>query len=277
MGDYDRFRREFGAAAGQEYDPYRYRSEATKYAEGLEGYGAVTNRGILFDPGTDLSGAPTPSMPRAIDDMDQYRATATGREGVTSSPVSAYDRTGTRGTRDIDRGGITSYYEPQAMPEYQNAPPLNMQGSPLYQWQREQGEEAINRQLSARGLLTSGAGMGTLADYYRAMDANEAMRIQNLMRTMAGFSAPTPSFSGNYNPASLAMQAGGQMGSTYQTGGVNQANALLQAGQARSGMWTNLANVGMAGMNAYSQYQGLNNFYGGGGTNLNQLAPAISY
>ena len=48
--------------------------------------------------------------------------------------------------------------------------------SPLYGFQKELGERAINRQLSARGLYGSGAGLETLERFYNQLGAEETER-----------------------------------------------------------------------------------------------------
>lgn len=52
--------------------------------------------------------------------------------------------------------------------------PQNYQGSPLYQWQQQQGTDALNKVLSKRGLLNSGAEIQANSDFQTALGAGEA-------------------------------------------------------------------------------------------------------
>jgi hypothetical protein len=138
----------------------------------------------------------------------------------------------------------------------------------MYEWQKEQGTKDIEEALAARGLQTSGYGVGHLGEFYTELNAREMEKKKDLLRMMAGFQPQTPSYSGSSLPAELSMQYGANIGNTMMQGSNAKANALLAGGQARSGMWTNMANLGMAGLNSYAQYQGmqdlsqsLNNFY----------------
>lgn len=52
--------------------------------------------------------------------------------------------------------------------------PQNYMGSPLYDFQKKKGEEAINRVLAKRGLLNSGAEIQAISDFNTELGATEA-------------------------------------------------------------------------------------------------------
>ena len=163
------------------------------------------------------------------------------------------------------RGGVSTTYPSTGLtPYYQHAPQVTPEGSPLYQMQLQEGSESINRQLASRGLWNSGAGVEALSDYTRRLLATDAMRQQGLMETLAGYGQGT-----SQAALSASMQLGGGLASAYSGAGANISNSLMQAGQNRAqlslaggqnqaNMYTNLANLGMGGLNSYMQFQGMN-------------------
>jgi len=64
--------------------------------------------------------------------------------------------------------------------------PENYQGSPMYQWQKQQGQKELNNLLSARGLVGSGAELETNAQLQAALNASEADRISDLLEAEGG-------------------------------------------------------------------------------------------
>src|SRR3989304_5134650 len=163
------------------------------------------------------------------------------------------------------RGGVSTTYPSTGLtPYYQHAPQVTPEGSPLYQMQLQEGSESINRQLASRGLWNSGAGVEALSDYTRRLLATDAMRQQGLMETLAGYGQGT-----SQAALGASMQLGGGLASAYSGAGANISNSLMQAGQNRArlslaggqnqaNMYTNLANLGIGGLNSYMQFQGMN-------------------
>jgi hypothetical protein len=122
--------------------------------------------------------------------------------------------------------------------------------SPLYDWQKEQITEDINRQLAARGRSSSTFGANVLSDAYRGLAAEESQRqygrlldLTNIGRgaqgSVSGFGAGAASGAGN----ALGM-AGGALGAGQQ-----------QAANIRGSTY---ANLGALPLQLYSQYQYLN-------------------
>lgn len=98
--------------------------------------------------------------------------------------------------------------------------------SPLYNWQKTQGEKDINRRLNMLGRGNSTFGMNTLRDFYSGLNANEAARqensLLNLMKVGQG-SASTAT--------SASMQQGNALASLYSNYGNNMSNLYGQQGQ----------------------------------------------
>lgn len=63
--------------------------------------------------------------------------------------------------------------------------PENYQGSPLYKWQMDQGQTALNRRLAQQGLLGSGAELEASNKLSQAIGAQEADRLRADMQTEA--------------------------------------------------------------------------------------------
>jgi hypothetical protein len=134
--------------------------------------------------------------------------------------------------------GITAGQKLMTLLSGEADPSAVMQESALYRWQRDQGYRDINRQLSARGLQRSGAGLETLARFTNQLTAEEGQRYYDRLS----------------NLTTLGSNAAARMATnTVQTGN-NLAGIQGQLGQATAGA------IG-------AQYQGVGNVISGiGGT-----------
>lgn len=117
--------------------------------------------------------------------------------------------------------------------------PYNVETSPLYQWQKDKGTEALNRQLAARGLYGSGAGLQSLSDFYRALGAEETDKQYNrfLNAVNIGRGAQT-------EQSNNAMTTGQSLGNLY-------ANTGRLVGQSRQGLYENIGNQVNSGLGTY--------------------------
>lgn len=112
------------------------------------------------------------------------------RAAQTPAPVAA-NPSPTEGQLPDDGGAITT--QPVGNPEIANTffpsmrafEPENYEGSPLYKFQQQKGEEAINRVLSKRGLRDSGAEIQALSDFNRELAAGEADKTRGYAQTEA--------------------------------------------------------------------------------------------
>lgn len=119
-------------------------------------------------------------------------------------------------------------------------------GSSLYDWQSEMGTRGINRQLKARGLYGSGAGLETLAMFEKGLVAEEGAKWWDKL----------------FNTTALGSNAAARMATgTTQTGNT-LANLATQSGIAQGGAVANQYNAlaggvqGVAGAaGQYAQYQ----------------------
>jgi len=131
---------------------------------------------------------------------------------------------------------------------------LGNEASPLYKFQKEKGEEAINRQLAKRGLYNSGAGIELLSDFYNRLGAEETERTNQRQQFLADFLQPhlRDRTSAQLNQgralAGLYGQRGGRISDYYNRLGSNIADVRMQSalgsvkpslaqGEARGSFW----------------------------------------
>jgi hypothetical protein len=114
---------------------------------------------------------------------------------------------------------------------------------PGYQFQLQQGEQAAQRNLAARGLLNSGAGLKALTQYGQGMASSYADKYTAGLASLAGLGGIANSQTGQ-----AGAYAANQIGSSQ-----------LYAGNAAAAGYANQANAwqsGLAGIGqAYGQYQ----------------------
>lgn len=150
--------------------------------------------------------------------------------------------------------------------------------NPLYQAQRQQATEAIQRQLSAQGLLRSGMQGKMLTNLELGLMQNRASVLGQLSGTGAG--AQSSALAQNLGSAGSSVYSGlGQgIGAAYGNLGSNVGSSLLQLGQgigaskaAQGQLWGGAAqgafNAVGAGLGSYANYDMQR-------TLLNRLFPA---
>jgi hypothetical protein len=142
-----------------------------------------------------------------------------------------------------------------------------MMGSSLFKWQQAEGERGINRQLSARGLYGSGAGLETLARFNAQLLGEESMRYWERL----------------YNMTALGSNAASHMATNTSATGRSLADMLSRTGTAAAvsegDAMRSIASIGPAlgrtisgGFGDYLQLPLMNasinalNKYGGGGS-----------
>jgi hypothetical protein len=141
-----------------------------------------------------------------------------------------------------------------------------MQESPMYSWQQEQGERALNRQAAAKGLSGSRASLNALSDFTRGLGAQEADkqygRLLDLTNIGRGMAATGVGAGQTY-----AAGAGGAM-----MGGAQQS--ALYSGMAAQTKGSMYENIGQGLGQMATNYLGGG---GGGGSTGTYLAPASSF
>lgn len=120
----------------------------------------------------------------------------------------------------------------------------NYQQSPGYQFAFDEGQRAIDRGASARGMLGSGARARELVRYGTGMAQQD---YGNWLSRLQGLASAGQAATGQ--GATLAAATGGQQASTAQQGGSALSNLLVQGGQAQAQGTVGQANALLGGVN----------------------------
>lgn len=139
-----------------------------------------------------------------------------------------------------------------------------IQNLPGYQFNFDQGETAVQRNLAARGLLQSGAGVKALTQYGQGYASQATQDYLNGLRSLAGL-------------GEVSSQATGAAG---QNAANNISQSQLYAGNATASSYVNAANAVNNGLNnavgLYGLYQGQGlTGYGGGGSIAETSIPGV--
>ena len=130
-------------------------------------------------------------------------------------------------------------------PDYQSM----LQNMPGYQFQMQQGTDAVQHNLAARGLLKSGAAGKELTQYGQGQAATYADKYVNGLQSLAGLGQTSVGQTG-----AAGANAAGNAGAAMQNGAAGVASG--QVGQANA--WSNGLN-GLAGLaGQYASYQQMN-------------------
>lgn len=129
--------------------------------------------------------------------------------------------------------------------------------SPLLNFQLEEGTEAINEQLSARGLFGSGAGVELLSDFVKGLTAEEGERtIARLFGlTQLGQASAAQS-------AQLTSDASGQLSNQSLFAGAGVGNAAINRGAAQSSAAIGVGNAATGGIGSFQQSDMLSRILG---------------
>ncbi len=138
--------------------------------------------------------------------------------------------------------------------------------SSLFKWESELGSRNINRELSARGLHGSGAGLETLARFNTQLVAEEGQRYWDRLWNMTQLGANVTSQQAT-NTSATGRAAGGML----LEGGIAAGRAYADQGRAYGSIGTGVSDAVQGGMQNYMMSQRL---YGGGG---GSFAPTGNY
>lgn len=135
-----------------------------------------------------------------------------------------------------------------------------LQASDLFNFQSEIGARNINRELAARGLYGSGAGLETLARFNNQLVAEEGQRLTDRLFNLTGLGANTAGTMAQLTEGSGRYQAG----NVYQ-GGVEAANmrynSTVGAANAQANATRMLGDMGQGIFNTVGQgFQQYGNF-----------------
>ena len=174
----------------------------------------------------------------------QWDMYSQGREDL-----APWREAGERSLADLER--VQGTYEGAVMD------PNQYKQSPGYNWLEQQGRAAINRQSAAQGQFGSGRHQKDLVQYGQGLALQDYQgylgRLESLMNRYAGTSQVGQTASGQI--AGLGANAANQVGNAQYASEINQGNA-------RTGLYQNLSNIGT---NATNQFM-LNNYL----QNMNQ-------
>ena len=161
---------------------------------------------------------------------------------------------------NIPQGGLANYGIDQYKQDVGYTPMVNtleeLQATPGYQFQLEQGLQGVNRSAAARGGLLSGANLKAINDYaqgqastgyqaawQRAQDAygnafgRNQQKFQNL-QTMANNGQSAAGMQGN-----AALSVGQGLAGASSNYGNNMSSLALAQGQNKANMYTGIANA----------------------------------
>lgn len=127
----------------------------------------------------------------------------------------------------------------QATPDFNKI----LSNLPGYQFQMQQGTQAVQRNLAAQGLLQSGAAGKALEQYGQGLASNYATQYVNGLQSLAGLGQTSAA-----NTGALGANAANQIGANQIYAGNAQASSYAAQGNA--------INSGLSGLvGAYGMYQ----------------------
>lgn len=145
--------------------------------------------------------------------------------------------------------------------------PADFQQDPAYQFNQQQGEQAIQRSAAASGGLVSGGALKDIANYSQGLAGNQYQ--QSYSNALAAYQQAYSQFSNKYNmlsglaglgqnaatqTATSGANAAGQIGATN----ANTANALagltMSGANAQTAALASGANSLQSGLNSYANY-----------------------
>ena len=137
--------------------------------------------------------------------------------------------------------------------------PSTYKQSPGYDWLVQQGGGAIDRGASATGKLDSGQRSKDLMAY------GQGMASQDYGNFLGRYGDLLNRYSGMAGTGQTATNQMGQMGQNYATnagnnmmaGGNAQASGMINAANARTGMYSNLSQIGSNAANQYTMYNSM--------------------
>lgn len=175
-------------------------------------------------------------------------------------------------------GALSSYYGlpgadgSPANPNAGAADNALIQSLPGYQFNLQQGNQAVQRNLAAQGLLGSGAAGKALTQYGQGYAQNAANSYLNGLQSIAGLGQTSAQATGQ-----AGMNAANQIGSNQiyagnaqASGYANQSNAISSGLSGLSGIYNNYAQQQQYGQQYSNPYT-----YGPNG--LNPQSPAGNY
>lgn len=140
------------------------------------------------------------------------------------------------------------------------ADPSSIVNDPAYQFRLQQGEQAAQRALAARGGLLGGAALKSLTSYGQGMASDEFANQYNRLASLAGVGQTAAT-----NTAQMAGQFGQQAGGIMQDIGNIRSAGMLGAGGAINNALNQYMNYNLAQQMMNQPMQGYGYGMGGAG------------
>jgi hypothetical protein len=164
-------------------------------------------------------------------------------------------------------GALSSWYglpgaNGQVDPNAGAADTKLIQNLPGYQFNLNQGNQAVQRDLAAKGLLGSGAAGKALTQYGQGYAMNESNQYLNGLQSLAGLGQTSAANTG-YAGMNAANQIGSNQiyaGNAQASGYANQSNAINQGLSGLVGAYGNY-NQQQYNQNQQNQWQGSRGYY----------------
>jgi hypothetical protein len=167
--------------------------------------------------------------------------------------LAPWREAGTRSLADLE--GVQGTYEGAIMD------PNQYVESPGYNWLQEQGIKSLDKSASARGTLGSGGHSKDLIQYGQGLAKTDyggyLSRLESLMNRYAGTS--NVGQTSTATTAALGANAANQVGQNAIYAGQAGAASQINQGNARTGLYNNLSNIGSNAVNQYATYDALQN------------------
>lgn len=183
---------------------------------------------------------------------EQYDSTVERNKPFVSGGTTAFNAL-------LERLGLSGNTAAPGYGSFGKAPTAEqVQAEPGYQFGLDQGQQAINRNLNARGMTNSGAQIKAAArfgtdyagtQYNNAFNRNQSAQQQayNQLGNVANIGQNAANNTGQAG-ANYATQAGANM--------IGAGNANAAAGLAQGNIWTNALNQGVSAYNNSSRNVG---------------------
>jgi hypothetical protein len=137
-----------------------------------------------------------------------------------------------------------------------------IQSLPGYQFNLQQGNQAVQRDLAAKGLLGSGAAGKALTQYGQGYAMNESNQYLNGLQSLAGLGQTSAGQTGQIGAYTGAQVGSNQIyaGNAQASGYANQSNAINQGLSGLVGAYGNY-NQQQYNQNQQNQWQGSQGYY----------------
>lgn len=135
-----------------------------------------------------------------------------------------------------------------------------LQASDLFNFQSELGSRNINRELAARGLYGSGAGLETLARFNNQLVGEEGQRMTDRLMSLtqlganAGGHMADMTYRTGLGLADMIYNSGVQSANTYYNAASGAANATANAGHLMANMGQSLFSQAGQGLQQYGNF-----------------------